>query len=294
MSTRRFDRVRLRSVRRAAEMSQAEMAAGVRVSDSTVAGWELGSSEPDQEKLPAIARVLRRDLDDLFPRGALPDLRDLRCDAGLYRYEMAEIIGTKSDGPVAGAEQGVRRLKVKYLPALARAYGVSEDELKEAEERSFARARGDDASDGVSAAETEELPRTLADKITLMLDHSYPAGTAPSDQDIAAAVNAYAGLDVISADGVARLRLGEDEDPAPVVRQGLAHMLGVTPLYFEADDVVARQVYEGLRLMSAAKQGQVGRIRARGMTSQGVPPDVLSILNDLATKLDKAERPESE
>lgn len=97
MPARRFDRARVRSVRRAAEISQSDVAAGAGVADSTVAGWELASSEPDQEKLPAIARVLKRDLDDLFPRDGQPDLKDLRCDAGLYRYEMAGIIGTKRD-----------------------------------------------------------------------------------------------------------------------------------------------------------------------------------------------------
>ncbi|MDI3406284.1 hypothetical protein [Streptomyces cavernicola] len=52
---------------------------------------------------------------------------------------------------------------------------------------------------------------------------------------------------------------------------------------------MARQVYEGLRLMSAAKKGKVGRIRARGLDAEGLPPGVLSILNDLATELDQAD-----
>lgn len=34
--------------------------------------------------------------------------------------------------------------------------------------------------------------------------------------------------------------------------------------------------------MSAAKQGKVGRVRAHGVGPEGLPADVLSILNDLA------------
>ncbi|MEV3853084.1 helix-turn-helix transcriptional regulator [Streptomyces sp. NPDC050095] len=288
MPARHFDRARVRSVRRAAEISQSDVASGVGAADSTVAGWELGSFVPDQEKLPALARVLGQRLDDLFPRRGLPDLTDLRCDAGLYRKETATIIGTKSDGPVAGAEQGVRRLKDRYLPALAHAYGVSEDLLKRAQERSFAKAR-EEGDEAAATAPAEEPPRTLAEKITLILERSYPAGTAPGDEEIAAAVNTYAGSQVLTAEDAEGLRTGRKEDPAPVVLEGLADLFGVARMYFEPDDAVARQVYEGLRLMSAAKQGKVGRVRARGLGAEGLPANVLSILNDLATELDKAD-----
>ncbi len=290
MPARRFERARVRAVRRAADVSQAEVGSALGAADSTVAGWESGASVPDQEKLPGLARVLKRPLDELFPRHGLPDLIDLRCDAGLYRYETKAIIGTKSDGPVAGVEQGIRRLKEKYIPLLAEAYGVTEDELRRAQERSFGEG-GEDESAAV--AEAEEPPRTLAEKITLLLERSYPAGTAPGDEEIAEAVNAYAGSKVTTAANVEAFRTGIDEAPAPVVLEGLAQFFGVARMYFEPDDAVARQVYEGLRLMSAAKQGKVGRVRARGIGSEGLPADVLSILNDLATELDKKTGPDA-
>ncbi|MFF2013205.1 helix-turn-helix transcriptional regulator [Streptomyces sp. NPDC058195] len=286
----------MRAVRRAAEISQSDVATALGAADSTVAGWELGSSVPDQEKLPALARVLKEPLDVLFPRNGLRDLTDLRCDAGLYRYEMAAVIGTKSDGPVAGAENGIRRLKDRYLPDLAAAYGVSVDEVNRAQERSIAKARGEEVEGETAAvAAVEEPPRTLAAKITLLLERSYPAGTAPTDAEIAAAVNTYAGSLVTSAEKVAALRTGADEAeaPAPVVLEGLADFFGVARLYFEPDDAVARQVYEGLRLMSAAKSGQVGRIRARGLGAEGLPAGVLSILNDLATEFEKKAAPDA-
>ncbi|MFF1420641.1 helix-turn-helix transcriptional regulator [Streptomyces sp. NPDC058280] len=276
-------------MRRTAEIAQSDVASAIGAADSTVAGWELGPSVPDQEKLPDLARVLRRDLDDLFPREGLPDLTDLRCDAGLYRYEMAKVIGTKSDGPVAGAERGDRRLKERYVSAMAKAYGVSEDDLLRAQERSMSKAQGEEGQvpeEVIPAAEAP--PRTLAEKITLILERSYPGQTSPADEEIAEAINAHAGSHVISAKGVEDLRTGAEAEAAPVVLQGLAAFFGLTPLYFEPHDAVARQVYEGLRLMSAAKQGKVGRVRARGLGTEGLPANVLSILNDLASELDKA------
>ncbi|MFJ6101853.1 helix-turn-helix domain-containing protein [Streptomyces sp. NPDC092359] len=292
MPARHFDRARMRSVRRAAEISQSDVASALGVADSTVAGWELGSSTPDQEKLAGLAQVLRQPVNTLFPRDGLPDLTDLRCDAGLHRYEMAAVIGTKSDGPVAGAEQGVRRLKDKYLPPLAEAYGVTVDEVKRAQERSMARARGEDVRrEATFVPEAKEPPRTLAGKITLLLDRSYPQGTAPGDSEIAKAVNAYAGAEVSTPEMVEALRTGSAEAPAPVVLEGLADFFGVARLYFEPDDAVARQVYEGLRLMSAAKRGKVGRVRSRGLGSEGLPAEVLSILNEFATEFDKKAGP---
>ncbi|MFE7462587.1 MULTISPECIES: helix-turn-helix transcriptional regulator [unclassified Streptomyces] len=296
MPARLFDRDRVRAVRRATETPQTDVASAVGVAGSTVAGWELGTNAPDPEKLPALAKVLKEPLDTLFPRKGLPDLTDLRCDAGLYRYEMAAIIGTKSAGPVAGAENGVRRLKEKYLPDLAAAYGVTVEEVKRAQERSMAKARGEEVEgDAAAVAVVEEPPRTLAEKITLLLERAYPSG-APGDGAIADAVNEYAGSRVVTAEKVEALRTGADEAeaPAPVVLEGLAKFFGVTRMYFEPDDEVARQVAEGLRLMSAGKSGKVGRIRARGMGPEGLSADVLSILNELATEFEKKAAPDAD
>ncbi|MGW4503632.1 helix-turn-helix domain-containing protein [Streptomyces sp. NPDC004436] len=287
MPARRFDPARVRLDRRTAEITQSDVARVVGVAESTVSGWEAGTAVPDQEKLPALAKALGKPLDAYFPRSGPPDLTDLRCDAGLYRKDTAAVIGMKSDGPVAGAEQGVRRLKDRYLPLLADAYGVTVEELERAQERSFAKLSGVEEASAETAP--EEAPRTLAEKIRLMLDRSYPAGTAPEDAEIAAAVNAHARAEVTSAAEIEDLRTGRSEDAAPVVLEGLASVLGVPRMYFEPDDEVVLQVYEGLRLMSAAKQGKVGRVRARGVGVEGLPAGVLSILNDLATELDKAD-----
>ncbi|WP_031054767.1 helix-turn-helix domain-containing protein [Streptomyces ochraceiscleroticus] len=291
MPARHFDRGRLRAVRRAAELSQGDVAAGVGVATSSVAGWEADSpTSPDPEKLPALARVLGRDLDDLFPRTGLPDLADLRCDAGLYQKETSAILGTKSAGPVRGAERGERRLKDRYVAPLAAAYGVSEEELLRAQERSIAKAQDaeeETAEEGKAAAGGP--PGSLAEKITFLLERSFPGQQKPpSDAEIAEAVDAHAEAHVASAEDVRALRTGEQTDAAPLVLEGLAAFFGVSPMYFQPDDAVARQVYEGLRLLSASRRGAVGRVRARG-GAQGLPADVMSIVNDLVDELEQRD-----
>lgn len=298
MPARHFDRSRVRAVRRAAELAQTDIAAAVGVAASTVAGWEAGSASPDPEKLPALARALKHELNDLFPRRGLPDLSDLRCDAGYYQYETAQLIGTKSAGPVAGAERGERQLKDRYIPILAAAYGASEDELRRAQERSITKAQNE-PGDGLEHEETgtapaaEGPPSTLAGKITLVLDRSYPRQQPPSDAEIAEAVNAYAGSQVISEEGVRDLRTGAQDAAAPVVLEGLAAFLAVSPMYFQPDDAVARQVYEGLRLLSASRKGSVGRVRARGVGPQGLSANVMSLVNDLVTELEQRDPDEN-
>ncbi|MGW7523008.1 helix-turn-helix transcriptional regulator [Streptomyces sp. NPDC054783] len=295
MPARHFDRSRLRAVRRAAEIYQAAVGEALGVSDSAVASWESGSQTPDPEKLPALARALGRDVDDLFPRSGPPDLTDLRCDAGYYQYETAGLIGTKSAGPVAAAERGERPLKDKYVPALATAYGVSQDELRRAEARSIAKAQGGQADEPAppgtrSVPALGVPPESLAQKITLLLDSSYPGPQGPpSDAEMASAVNARAGAQVITEEGFRDLRTGVAGTASPTVLDALAAAVGVSRMYFEPDEAVAAQVYEGLQLLAAAKKGAVGRVRARGLGSQGLSPKAMALVNELVAELEEKE-----
>ncbi|WP_416985457.1 helix-turn-helix domain-containing protein [Streptomyces sp. T028] len=296
MPARHFDRHRARAVRRAADILQSEVAAELGVSDSAVANWEAGHSSPDPEKLPAYAAALRGALDDLFPRTGLADLADLRCDAGIYQYETAEVIGTRSAGPVAGAERGDRRLKDKYVPALAAKYGVSEAELRRAEDRSMAaaeaRKNGTAAEPGAqeAAVQFDGPPGSLAEKITLILQRSYPGPQGPpSDAEMAAAVNAHAGTAIITEEGFADLRAGVTDTAPSAVLDALAAVFGVSRMYFEPDEAVAAQVYQGLQLLAAAKKGAVGRVRARGLGSRGLSPRALALVNELVAELEEKE-----
>ncbi|WP_405523570.1 helix-turn-helix domain-containing protein [Streptomyces canus] len=295
MPARHFDRSRLRTVRRAAEIYQAAVGEALGVSDSAVASWESGAQTPDPEKLPALARALGRDVDDLFPRSGPPDLTDLRCDAGYYQYETAALTGTRSAGPVAAAERGERRLKDKYVPALAAAYGVSEEELRRAEARSIAKAQGvqvDEpaASEAGNTSAPGAPPESLAEKITLLLDSSYPGPQGPpSDAEMASAVNAHAGAHVITEEDFRDLRTGVTGTASAEVLDALADVIGVSRMYFQPDDAVAAQVYEGLQMLAAAKKGSVGRMKARGLGSQGLSPTAMALINELVAEMEEKE-----
>lgn len=289
MSARHFDRRRLRTVRRAAELTQGDVARAVGVADPTVASWETGQSTPDGEKLPALARALGKSLDSLFPRSGPPDLTDLRCDAGYSQYRTKDLIGTRSAGPVANAERGKRRLKESFVRPLADAYGVGEDELLAAQERSFGHEVPDPGHpDGTARG----VPDSLAEKITYLLEHSYPGDlTPPSDAEIATAVNAHAGARVTSKDQVHDLRTGTEETASPIVREGLAELFGVSPLFFQRNAAVARQVFEGLRLLAAARTGALRTVEPRGIGGEALSEDVLAFLNEVVSELQERELP---
>lgn len=290
MAARRFDRRRLREVRRARDLTQSDVAKAVGVSDPAVASWETGHSSPDAERLPALAKVLGQDLDHLFPRTGLPDLADLRCDAGYSQYQTKDLTGTKSAGPVANAERGKRRLSERFVRLLADGYGVAVDELLAAQERSF----GHDvhAPEAGATGSGQEVPRSLAEKITYLLDHSYPGQTPPSDAEIARSVNAYAGGPVITEDGVRDLRTGAQQAASPLVQEGLAQVFDVSPMYFQPDEAVARQVYEGLRLLQSVRRGAVGRNAARGLGPEGLSADVLAYINKVVEELEEKDLPD--
>ncbi|MEV3853133.1 helix-turn-helix transcriptional regulator [Streptomyces sp. NPDC050095] len=287
MPPRHFDRERFRALRRSRDKTQSDVAEAVRVGLSTVAGWEGGTSTPDGETLPVLATFFGMPLDDLFPRGVgeLPDLADLRCDAGYSQYQTKDLIGTKSSGPVANAERGKRRLSEKFHQPLAKAYKVTVEELLAAQERSF-------GNEVPAPAGADHAPRTAAEKITYLLEHSYPgAQVPPSDAEIAEAVNKHAGAPVVSEHDVRGFRTGTDPVLPPIVGEGMAELFGVSPLYFQPDDTVARQVVEGLRLLAAARKGSVGRIEARGLGPEGLSDDILAFVNQVVEELAGKEVP---
>lgn len=56
----------IRDLRRAAGMTQVELASAVGVKQSTVAEWERGTSFPMASKLPALAALFGCTIDELF------------------------------------------------------------------------------------------------------------------------------------------------------------------------------------------------------------------------------------
>ncbi|MFF2142177.1 helix-turn-helix domain-containing protein [Kitasatospora sp. NPDC058190] len=291
MPARRFDGQELRRARRARELSQEALgrAEGVGVEQPTVAKWESGTTFPEPERLPAIARALGEKLDTLFPRDGEPDLADLRCDAGYPQKKTGELIGAKSHIPVSNAERGVRRLNAAYVPRLAEAYGVTEKKLQAAQDRSF-------GVTPTAPVDAPPAPRTLAEKLTYLLETTFPSDR-PTDAQIAAAVNAHAGVDVISADAVEALRTGTpppsevlDGLAAGVVLEGLAEFFGITPLYFQSDEELERQVADAISLLALRGSTDDFALAARGGQG-GLDPAMIAKINALVAEVQQKAGP---
>lgn len=56
----------LAKCRKAAQLTQAELAAILNVGQSAIAAWERGAACPNANKLPIIAEALKCSIDDLF------------------------------------------------------------------------------------------------------------------------------------------------------------------------------------------------------------------------------------
>lgn len=60
--------LRLKELRKAAGLSQVELAAALEISQNTVSQWETAISSPTVETFPALAKALKLDkVKDLFP-----------------------------------------------------------------------------------------------------------------------------------------------------------------------------------------------------------------------------------
>ena len=290
MPARQFDGRDLRRMRRAAERTQADVADALGVKRPTVAKWESGETFPEAERLAALAATLGGTLDELFPRDGEPDLADLRCDAGYPQNRTGELIGTKSHIPVSNAERGVRRLDPSYVPKLAQAYGVGEAQLLAAQDRSF----------GVftPARSEQPTPQTLAEKIDYLLQRTFSPAERPSDADIAAIVNAKAGRPVLGEAQVRALRTGEPPAPevlaqvpaASLVYEGLSEVFGVSPLFFQSNEQVERQVVEGIQLMV---HGTGLALAARGDQGGGLSAQAMAKINELVAALRRGKIPDA-
>ncbi|WP_033817793.1 helix-turn-helix transcriptional regulator [Kitasatospora sp. MBT63] len=280
MPPRQFDGRRVRAVRRGQELKQEELGARVGVSGPTVARWENGEDHPKGEKLPAIAAALGQPLDALFPHDGPADLQLLRCDAGLSVAQAAAIIGS-SRAPVSNAESGRRRLSDAYVPPLADAYGVTEAVLLTAQDCSFG------IRPAASGDEQASAPRTIGEKISYLLEHGYVGQEAPSDDEIARAVNAHAGEAVVTDEDIASLRTGATTDASDVVRAGLADALQVDAALFQDDAEVspaAREFLEAIRFLSSIQRGQILGLAARG-NGGGLSTEMMATINNLVGEL---------
>ncbi|MFE2639454.1 helix-turn-helix domain-containing protein [Streptomyces scopuliridis] len=279
MPPRQFDGQRVKRVRRGKELSQKQLGERNGVSAPAVARWENGQDFPKGEKLPALAASLDQALDVLFPHEGPPDLHLLRCDAGLSVAQAAAVIKT-SRVPLSNAESGRRRLNDAYVKPLAHAYGVTEDELLAAQDRSFGLRP--------SAPDTQTpAPRTVKEKIAYLLEHGYVGQTPPSDEEIARAVNEHAGTTIVAAGDILALRTGATTDASDAVRAGLAHALQVDAALFQDDAEVnpaAREFLEALRFLGSIHRREILGLAARG-NATGLSTDMMAKINEVVGEL---------
>lgn len=283
MPRRRFSGGLARSVRRERNLTQRALAASIGVSAPVISKWESGDDFPPGEKLPGLAMALGKEIDELFPREGLPDLTDLRCDAGYSQKQAADAIGI-SRGPLSNAERGHRRLNDDYVQPLAVEYKVTADELLAAQDRSF----GMDAAPAPAAAAGSgpSAPRTVGEKIDFLVRHGYGDQAAPSDAEIASTVSKHVGA-TITADVIAGLRAGHITDVSPAVREGLAHALQVDVELFKDDaefNPRAGEFLDAVRFLASIRQGQILALSARG-NAGGLSAETMAKINEIVGEL---------
>ncbi len=277
MPPRRFNGPQLMRARRAADVHRRELAAAVgSKSQAIVAGWEAERTFPPGEKLPVIAKVLRVDIDVLFPREGPCDLADLRCDAGYAQYAAAEKIGISKYG-LSRAERGERQLDVEWIGPLATLYGVRVDELLAAQRLAFGEA--------VPASPSADLPAlTLALRAQVA---ERPEGESSPDV-IAAGVNQEAGAEIIRGDQVDALLRGMPGDRVfagaqaarAIAITGLASYFGVSELHLDDHEHAESRVLDDLRYLASRYDISLA---ARGGEG-GVSPDMIAVLSDLLNR----------
>ncbi|MGW5117115.1 helix-turn-helix domain-containing protein [Streptomyces noursei] len=282
MPVRQFDGRRLFAARRAAGLTQGQLGSALGLSRPPVSDWEASKAVPGPEKFPAIARELGQDLDVLFPRLGESDLRDLRCDAGLTKAQIAGELGI-TRVPLDSAESGKRKLNNAYVAPLAKLYGVSQGELLAAQERSF-------GAPSSSPSPTEPSPQTLGQKITYLLKRRQDL----SDQLIADAINQRAGFPAVDAAAVEALRT--DDEASVEIRAGLPpdslyHGLGdafeVTPFYFAPGEELEQQILDRLEFLNLLRSGDIS-VAARG-AHKGISSEMLATLSEVLLRHEEAD-----
>ena len=274
MPVRQFDGRRVFAARRAANLTQSDLGAELGLSKTPVSEWEAGKSAPPPERFPAIARALGQGIDALFPRLGLPDLKDLRCDAGFTQAHVAAELDI-SRVPLGNAESAKRRLNDAYVQPLADLYGVSREEVLAAQDRSF----------GAPAAPTvppEPAPQTLGEKITYLLRHR----KALSDQQLADAINHRAGFDAVDSATVEALRTDADEAaqvraalPPDSLYYGLGDAFGIKPFFFAPGEEIEQQILDRLEFLTLLRSEGIS-VAARG-ASRGISSEMLATLSEV-------------
>ncbi|WP_052230223.1 helix-turn-helix transcriptional regulator [Streptomyces sp. CT34] len=274
MPPRQFNGPGLRTMRRGAGFTQAVFAKMVGVSKTAVIDWEKDDEQcPPPERLPAIAKALGEDLDVLFPRFGPPDLADLRADAGFTQSRAAEALGI-TRVPLSNAETGKKPLSSDLRIRVVALYGVTADELAEAQKRSFSTMTP-------APMPTHQTPRGLTERLRFLLE----CRPKVTNADVAAAVNQTtgAGLEAQDVEDVrTRARSAEQVFAGlsmGAVREGLAKALSVAPFEFQDGEEVEQEVLDRLAFLADKREGGA-TVNARG-AAHGVSPEMVATIKEL-------------
>jgi transcriptional regulator with XRE-family HTH domain len=133
-----FDPARLRTAREAAQLSRGALAEAASVHPSSVSEWESGRQVPRVETVAALAKALQIQPDDLLEpvEGAPLTLGRLRIAAGKSQQQIAEAAGMLRTTYSAVERGETGALSYAEHQALARAFGVTDDQLRGAQDAS--------------------------------------------------------------------------------------------------------------------------------------------------------------
>lgn len=133
--------------------------------------------------------------------------------------------------------------------------------------------------------------QTLAEKITYLLDHTYPNQTRPSDSAIAHAISSEGDGRVVTVDQVRPLRVGDIATAEQWVLDRLGAFFSVSPMFFQPDEEVARQVTEGIQFLAALNRGLIVGVAARGGSSGGLSASQVTKINELVDQIRRGKIP---
>ncbi|MGV9315204.1 helix-turn-helix domain-containing protein [Streptomyces sp. NPDC003691] len=125
----RLRRERLRELRRALNLTQAQIANAMGCARSTVSTWETAGTMPRPAVLRHLAEFLGTTVNDLTVQETPASLRALRVAAGMRQADIARMLGVGTP-TYSDVETGRQGIPARWIPALTLAFGVLPDALR--------------------------------------------------------------------------------------------------------------------------------------------------------------------
>lgn len=123
--------------------------------------------------------------------------------------------------------------------------------------------------------DTPPAPQTFAERLDHLFKTAHPANRGPYNaKEVAEAINAAAGEEIISHSYVWQLRTGKKDNPTRRHIQALAAFFKVSPLYFfgEDDDPAQAEILRALR---------DGNVRDTALRAAGLSEQTLRAITDM-------------